>query len=99
MAFALAAAFAAFHLECDQLRTAELLHDLGFDFGAVEQRGADREVRAFALGQNFVKRDLRADFAFNAFDGNDVLFLDFQLFAAGFDYCVQVLFSGLRLYV
>ena len=64
MPFASAAAFAAFHLECDKLRTAELFHDLGFDLGAFHQGGADREIGAFALGENFRKGDFGANFAF-----------------------------------
>jgi len=86
MAFFDAVALAAFHLEDDQLRAAEMLLHFEGDGGAWNGRRA--EVDGFAVLNHkdaVSESDGLARFGINPVDFENGAGFDFELFAAGFD--------------
>ena len=83
MAVGAAIAFAAFHLEDDDLFSAEEIFDGRSNFGTFDDRGTDVEFAVIAGdGENLIKNDFIARLDTEFFDFDDVTDLNFVLFSA-----------------
>jgi multidrug transporter EmrE-like cation transporter len=87
--FAFAVSFTAFHLESNQFGAAELFHDFTFHFGISNKRSSHLQICAFTHCKDFTESDFGSGFAFDTFHGNNILFLDLELFSACGDHCVH----------
>jgi hypothetical protein len=78
---------AAALLEGDDLGATALFHDFDGNRCAVDKRGADRHLLAFAAGQHFAELHDLADFAGDPVDLQNVLGGNAVLLASGLDDC------------